>query len=113
MKGTSNSSVVNSTIISTTRRSVYETWLKAGLVHHAPLVAGEVLPVGQRGHIPAIVHEEQRLRVIRLIEVVARQQQSVEGTGLCQAQQVAHHVGHWTVVAVGDRDLAVCHLGVL
>ena len=31
MKGTSNRSVVNSTIISTTRRSVYETWLNGGI----------------------------------------------------------------------------------
>ena len=46
----------------------------AGLVHHAPLVAEQVVLLRRASEQPAVGHEQQRLGVVGLVELVARQQ---------------------------------------
>jgi len=47
-------------------------WVVARLVHHAPLVAREVLLLRKVGHVGSVGQEQQRQRVVRGVETVLR-----------------------------------------
>src|SRR5579862_1931155 len=50
----------------------------AGLVHHSPLTAEQMLLRSQALQIAAVREEEQRLREVRLVEAVRRYKRAVE-----------------------------------
>jgi hypothetical protein len=126
MNGTSARSDVRPIIRMMTRRSVFVGGVEgrdlvpereepqpglarilAGLVHHSPLVAGEVLVGGKAGQVRAVAHEEQRLGEVGLVEVAAAGQQAVERAGPGEVEQAGHQIRHRAVVAGGNGDLVV------
>ena len=80
----------------------------AGLVHHPPLGAEQVLGFGAFFEVCPAGEEEQRLGVVGLIEaVVGGHQGAVEPAALGQPEQRAHHRRDRAVAAGGqDRDAA-------
>src|SRR5712691_13333321 len=53
-------------------------WVVAGLVHHAPLIALQVLGGGQVPEVRAVLEEEQRLGEVGAVELPLREQVGVE-----------------------------------
>ncbi len=72
----------------------------AGLVHHAPLVAQQVLLFGAFCEQAAVGHEQQRLGVVGLEELVAREQAAVHAAALGEREQACHHRRHRAGVAL-------------
>src|SRR6516164_8278522 len=84
----------------------------AGLVHHAPGVAGQALGGGQAGVVLAVVEEQQRLGVVGAVELALGEQVGVDGAGAGQGELAGQHdrdrpvdAGRDDRQAAGELDL--------
>src|SRR5439155_17000887 len=73
----------------------------AGLVHDSPLLAQQALFFGARFQQATVGHEQQRLGVVGLEELLARQQIAIEAAALREREQSAHHGRNWARRATG------------
>ena len=82
------------------------SWIAARLVHHAPLVTGEVLGLGLGAEVGAVLEEQEGAGVVGAVEGLPGDQRGVQAATFGQGQLGRQHGLDRPVVPGRHLDLA-------